>query len=221
MNAKYKFNLIAFDFDGVIVDSLAQNIKITNEVCGKYGAEIEVTKNLLQSVDCMSFDSIATKIKLPLNNFKIALQEINDKLVASYDTLMPFDGIFDTLKNLYDVDIEMIINTHNTVHAVDAFLRKHNMLYFFSDILGAETPGDKSEKMFLALENSQLCSCNAMLIGDSVSDIKNALTAGVKPAGVSWGFQNPEKLQAAGADIIFETPSDISEFIIKHCDAEI
>ena len=218
MNTKHKFSLIAFDFDGVIVDSLDLNIKITNDVCGKLGAEIKVTKDLLQSVDCMSFDSIATKIKLPLTNFKIALQEINDKLVDSYNMLMPFNGIFDTLNNLYEADIEMIINTHNTVHAVDAFLRKHNMLYFFSDILGAETPGDKSEKMSLALENSQLCSCSAILIGDSASDIKNALTAGVKAAGVSWGFQNPEKLEKAGADIIFETPSDISEYIINDLD---
>jgi phosphoglycolate phosphatase len=213
MQQNLDLKLIAFDFDGVIVDSLEQNIKITNEVCGKFGAEVQVTKDFLQSVEYMSFDNIAEKIRLPYKYFKPALDEINHKLVESYNMLTPFEGIFETLSNLYKLNIHLDINTHNTIKAVEPFLRKFNMLYFFSEILAAETPGDKAEKMFTVLDNSQICSCSAMLIGDSSGDIKDALSAGVIPAGVSWGFQNPEKLEKTGATIIFNNPEEIFEYI--------
>jgi phosphoglycolate phosphatase len=207
------FKLIAFDFDGVIADSLNENIRITNKVCSELGAEINVTSQLLQSVDCMSFETIAEKIKLPEKHYTEALKQINELLVESYIRIKPFEGIAEVISELYHNNIQIIINTHNTENAVKPFLRKENLLHYFSDILGAEVPGGKDEKMLTALENSSLCSCNAMLIGDSAGDMADAEAAGVFPAGVAWGFHNEKKLRNAGAEIIFQTPCDIIELI--------
>jgi phosphoglycolate phosphatase len=213
MPNNYPVKLIAFDFDGVIADSLNENIKITNIVCSKLGAEINVTPDLLQSVDCMSFDAIAAKIKLPHVHYSEALKQINKMLVASYCNIKPFEGICEVISELYDRKIHIIINTHNTVDAVKPFLKKHDLHHYFSEIFGAETPGGKDEKMMIALENNSLCSCSAMLIGDSVGDITDAQGAGVIPAGVAWGFQSEDKLLNAGAEIIFQTPADIPDLI--------
>ena len=49
-------------------------------------------------------------------------------------------------------------------------------------------------------------------VGDSPVDMQTARNAGVFALGVSWGFNSPESLVAAGADAIARTPSELLEY---------
>jgi phosphoglycolate phosphatase len=46
------------------------------------------------------------------------------------------------------------------------------------------------------------------MIGDSATDVKTGRAAGVRVAGVTWGFQ-PEALRAAGPDRLLDTPAEL------------
>jgi len=205
--------LIAFDFDGVIADSLQENIKTTNIACSKFGAEKTVNKDLLQNIDCMAFNTIAEKIKLPPHNYDKALNLINSMLSNSYLNIQPFAGIPEILHELYLNDMQMIIITHNTEKTVALFLEKYNLNNYFSNVLGAESPGGKDFKLMITLENEALCPCSAMMIGDSAGDMHDAIAADVIPCGVAWGFQSKQKLLQAGADIVFQKPYEIIKSI--------
>lgn len=207
--------LIAFDFDGVIVDSLRHNMQITNNACRQYGSLKDVTEKDLQQINQMSFDAVAEFIGVPRENFKPCLELINKQLVETYDALLPFPRIKEVLSKLADAGLTLIIVTHNTQYAVNAFLEKYDMASCFSLVLGAETPGEKDIKLTNGLKKLNIEPENAIMIGDSVGDIQNSIAAKVTPFGVAWGFQNAGKLSQAGAVEILQTPEDIAKFANK------
>lgn len=207
-----KLKLIAFDFDGVLVDSLYHNMQITNTACRQFGAEKEVTAVDLQNIDRMAFDDVAEFIGVPRENFKPCLDLINRQLVETYDSLLPFPGIEEALKVLSGSGLKLIIVTHNTEYAVNAFLDKYDLRSFFTLVLGAETAGEKAAKLANGLKELNISPEESVMIGDSVGDIKSAIAAEVIPFGVAWGFQNAEKLANAGAEEILQNPAEIANF---------
>ena len=213
MTINYKKTaLIAFDFDGVIVDSLQHNIKITNAACCKFGALRDVTVEDLQKIDRMAFYDVAKLIGVPEENFKPCLDLINQQLVTTYNSLIPFPGIEESLHILSESSLHLIIVTHNTEFAVNAFLKKQNMSTYFTMVMGAETKGEKSAKLASAAKEFQILPEEMIMIGDSAGDIRDAVKAGALPVGVAWGFQKPDKLLSAGAVKILNTPDEIAEF---------
>jgi len=51
------------------------------------------------------------------------------------------------------------------------------------------------------------------IVGDSVVDIKTAKNAGMIAIGASWGYGNKKDLQEAGADLIFDSPTQMSAYL--------
>jgi phosphoglycolate phosphatase len=49
------------------------------------------------------------------------------------------------------------------------------------------------------------------MVGDSVSDVREAREAGVKSIAVSWGHQSVEKLVAAAPDHVVHLPEELIE----------
>jgi len=54
-----------------------------------------------------------------------------------------------------------------------------------------------------------------LFIGDSDVDMHTGNNAGMKTAGVLWGYRSKEELLHAGAQMIASTPSDIQNFIFQ------
>ena len=204
--------VVAFDFDGVLVDSLTHNLEITNSVCKRFGAKKAITSEDLQEINAMSFDAVARFMGVPEDNFDECLKIINKHLVDTYDKLLPFDGINDAIERLYNSSLKLIIVTHNTELAVSAFLKKYNLLRYFTMILGAETLGDKDKKLLYAMDELNISPNEIVMLGDSVGDITTAMKVDVIPIGVSWGFQKAERLSSVGAKIILQKTSDIAVF---------
>jgi phosphoglycolate phosphatase len=50
-------------------------------------------------------------------------------------------------------------------------------------------------------------------LGDSGTDMKTAVSAGMYPAGALWGFRDADELRANGAKVLLKRPEDILEII--------
>ncbi len=72
--------------------------------------------------------------------------------------------------------------------------------------------------IFLALEHLQATVDGAAYLGDSVDDMQAARAAGVYaigilPAGQSWSTGLPERLYAAGADVVFASVGEVLRWL--------
>lgn len=52
-------------------------------------------------------------------------------------------------------------------------------------------------------------------VGDSDVDVFTANNAGVKMAGVSWGFRGKNELMNAGAPFVADTTEELFDYICK------
>ena len=53
-----------------------------------------------------------------------------------------------------------------------------------------------------------------LYVGDSNVDILTGHNAGLKSAGVSWGFRGRAELEAAGADYVVDTQAELAALIL-------
>ncbi len=200
---------IAFDYDGVIVDSLDANLAITNDVCVGLTGCRAVTPEDIEASDRMSFSAIADAVGVPDSARSECLDLINQRLAAAYVDLDFFPGMEDVLRRLRASGRKLYVVTHNTEVAVRGFLEMKGASDVFDGILGAEAKVEKEVKLSSLVASTGFPVSSCAMIGDSVGDLLSAKAAGVVSIGVSWGYQSRERLAATGADFILDSPEDI------------
>lgn len=52
-----------------------------------------------------------------------------------------------------------------------------------------------------------------MLVGDSATDMKTAVNAGIIPVGATWGYRPREELLASGAQHLIDTPGELLKLV--------
>lgn len=202
-------NLIAFDFDGVIGDSCAMNKKITSEICTRVAGAREVTDYDIEHLDGMSFHAIAKVIGVPESMMEECLTLIDRKLITSYPRLELFSGIAAAIEALSDAGHTMTIVTNNTAEAVVCVLNKYDLRVKFGEILGAESPGSKTEKLIALRSKNADEFAHCFMIGDSVGDIQSANSADFTSVAVGWGFQSVGRLMTANPDHVVDSPENL------------
>jgi len=202
---------LAFDYDGMIVDSLSANLRITNEVCVGLTGCRSMERSDIENLDRMSFAGIADVLGIPSEDIGRCLEEINIRLVESYSELDFFPGMEEVLRGLRGNGWDLYVVTHNTEVAVAGFLEMKGMGEVFSGLLGAETGASKEAKLVSLIESRGAAPAGCAMFGDSVGDIEAAKSAGVVSVGVSWGYQSRSRLELSSPDFIVDAPEGILE----------
>lgn len=205
MNNKF---LIAFDYDGVIVDSLDQNLLVAKQACQHLGLKSFPTLNDIEQLENMSFEDIGRQIKVPENQIKDFTAFIFDRLAQDTNTLSIFVGISDILLQMSKQHTLVVVTT-NTQKVVERFLNKHGLEKCFVRIMGDEWQGSKHEKIIRVAQQLNFEKHLVYLVGDTISDISEARLAGINSIAVTWGYQSRNKLLEKSPNYIAETPQDI------------
>ncbi len=186
MNNKF---LIAFDYDGVIVDSLNQNLLVARQACQQLGLKSFPTLNDIEQLENMSFEDIGRQIKVPEDRLKDFTSIVFDQLAQDTNTLFIFEGISDLLFQLSKQHTLVVVTT-NTQKVVERFLNKHGLEKCFVKIMGDEWQGTKHEKIIRFARQFNFEKHLVYLVGDTISDIREAKLAGINSIAVSWGYQS-------------------------------
>lgn len=202
--------MLIFDYDGVIADSLEYNLEITNRACALAAPKARLaTVADLHELSSMSFDELASLIGVKIEEIPACLVEINRLLAIPNERTKLFAGMPEVIRNAAEGQ-RLAIVSHNTEIAIEQVLSMNALRHCFSDILGAESPGDKTEQISWLLGKYQVDGKQAYMVGDSVSDIISARLAGVNSIAVSWGFQSLERLKTALPDFIVTRPQQLT-----------
>jgi phosphoglycolate phosphatase len=202
--------MLIFDYDGVIADSLEYNLAITNRACALAAPKARLaTVDDLYELSSMSFNELAGSIGVEPDEIPACLVEINRLLAIPNERTKLFAGMAEVIRTIAK-EHRLAIVSHNTEIAIDQVLSINGLRHHFADILGAESPGNKTEQIASLLEKYHVDGKKAYMVGDSVSDILSAQQAGVNSIAVSWGFQPIVRLKPALPDFIVTQPEQIS-----------
>jgi phosphoglycolate phosphatase len=197
-------NLIMFDYDGTIVDSLQVFCDACVAVFQNNGfPEFATCERALAFLDGNWFAELAAAGVSPP-----VIDELEDAFsaLASAGTPRPFQGMPELIERLGRRNTVVIV-TSSRGHDVKRVVAEHN-LNGIAEVLGADTATSKLVKIHMAREHHG-SGLKPWYVGDTVGDILEAKAAGVGSIGVGWGWQGAEKLRQAAPDFIAYSPDDL------------
>lgn len=211
MDIELKY-LIIFDYDGVIVDSLDTNLKIAARACQKIGCSVHPSQAEIERLENIAFDDLGRQIGVPENKIPKFTEIVFDLLAQNAISPPIFPGIKEVIQKLKRKSHIAIITT-NVKTAVNQVLESGGLCHDIDLVMGAEQNGSKSEKICQAIAAFNVRSSFTYMIGDAVSDIREAHKAGVNSIAVNWGYHPKEKLLQASPGHMVNAPEDIMAIV--------
>lgn len=211
-------DLIIFDLDGTLIDSLPDLADATNHMLttlGRPRIDQDAVRRLVgqgarrlveRALPGASEDVIAQGLDLFL--------DYNHHHIADRTVLYP--GVMETLDALKQRGIRMAIISNKNVALCREVISVLGAEHYFEEILGADSlPFRKPspEPVLKLLADFELAPERATLVGDSINDIAAGKGAGVVTVGCTWGYGDSEELAEADyrVDSFYEL-SDIPLF---------
>lgn len=116
------------------------------------------------------------------------------------------------LEALSAAGLEMAVLSNKPDDATRQILQRFLPDAPFRLVIGATPERPKKPDPTVALEIAVRLSLppeQFIFVGDTSIDMKTAISAGMFPVGVLWGFRPEEELIAAGAKLLLERPADL------------
>lgn len=215
-------NLVIFDLDGTLLNTIADLGKATNVALAKCGFTTHpldaypnyvgngVTKLVERALPKeYRTEEIVQKVR------KCFVEYYNDH--SAVDT-KPYPGIAQMLMRLSGMGIKLAVASNKYQEAAEALVK-----HYFAGIPWVAIEGSKDgipnkpdpSIVFEILSQSPTPKPEVMYVGDSAIDMETALRAGVEPVGVTWGFRPAAEIKAAGAYVLVDNPDDIIPLVMK------
>lgn len=198
--------LFLFDFDGVLVDSLALYEKSVNVCLERIGHNPIASREEFLDLFEDNFYSAITKRGVDVGQFMTASKAVTPTL--DYSVTRPFTDLIPVLAELKKRHGLVIISS-NSSFAIRLMLARFGFDPYFDDILGADFNFSKIEKILYVKGHYGTNGGHTFYVCDTAGDIREAREAGVKTVAVTWGWHPRERLERARPDVIIETPAEL------------
>jgi phosphoglycolate phosphatase len=193
--------VILFDFDGVIVDTFAFCHRISN-----------MRSPVAEEDYRARFEG----------NINEALKNVNRGLTPHFDFFghytpelllcRPNAELAKAIKTLARDHVLVIISS-TTTGPITEFLTLHGLRDCFKEILGNDVEKSKVKKIQGVLNRYGIEPSETVFITDTLGDIREAETCGVKSIAVSWGYHPIETLERGKPHRIVTHPEELAETI--------
>jgi phosphoglycolate phosphatase len=203
-------SLVLFDFDGVLADTLADMLRFAQEVCDELGVKHTVVQTDLSELEVMSFTTFGRACEMPEDLVDEFVRRCIGKFAEKKSPPAIFDGLGEVVRKLAESHLLAVV-TGNTEGNVCAFLEAHGLEGCVRAVYGVDMPGSKVRKILMAKSQFAAEGEAVFMVGDSMSDIREAREAGVKSIAVSWGHQSVGRLVGALPDHVVRLPEELIE----------
>ena len=215
-----KYHTVLFDLDGTITDS---GPGIMN--CVRYALE----KSDMPEADESELRAfIGPPLHEQFRDFCGITDEQAEKMVRLYRERYSgtgifenrvYDGVIPMLKSLKEAGIRILLATSKPEKFAKIIADHFAFAEYFDFIGGANMDGTRTAKQEVIEYVLEACGVSdrtdLIMVGDRRYDMEGAQKAGLASMGVLYGYGSREEIEAAGPDLIAETPADIAALILQ------
>jgi phosphoglycolate phosphatase len=212
-----RFQHVAFDLDGTLIDSRADLTAAVNHVMRTLALPELPPETLYRYVG----NGARVLVERALGPRQQHHLDAGVATFMSYygehllDATRPYPGMIEALDALVERNVHVSVLSNKPVTLSRAILDGLDLTRRFVDIIGGDSlPTRKPDPQGLlhlgALTNTP-CD-RLLLVGDSPVDVHTARNANVPFLGVAWGL-TPDVLVAAAPTNIIDRPADLISFI--------
>ena len=208
--------LVIFDLDGTLLNTISDLAHSTNFALkqnGFPGHPIEAYKFFIGNGINKLFERALPENKKNEEN----ISRVRKSFLTYYDEhntdyTKPYEGVQELLKTLQSEGYMLAVASNKYQSATEKLITKLFPEILFVAILGQrENIPVKPDPtiVFDILKISGVKPEEAIYIGDSGVDMQTASRSGVISIGVTWGFRPRSELEAAGANYIVNSVTEI------------
>jgi phosphoglycolate phosphatase len=215
-----KYDIVMFDLDGTILDTLEDLTDSLNAVFKTKGYKERTIEEVRSFVGNGVFKLIERAVPVGTSHDDIyktfmTFSEYYQKH-CSIKT-KPYEGIKEVIETLKNYGCMVVVISNKIDEAVVSLCKQHfgSLIDIaVGDKIGIPRKPNPAMVEFI-LERTGISNKKAIYIGDSEVDIETAKNAHMDGISVSWGFKDYDFLVNAGATTIVSKPSELIDLILK------
>jgi HAD superfamily hydrolase (TIGR01549 family) len=204
--------VVIFDFDGTIADTLDAIVSITNRLALEFGYK-PTTQAELTQLKNLNSKQIIKQSGISIFKLPFLIRKVKAELNKEIQRLRPISGIKQALITLKNQGNRLGILTSNSKENVVAFLETNGLQDLFDFIYSGKTIFGKSKVINNLLKQENINLEELIYVGDETRDIEAARKSHIKAIAVSWGFNSEEVLAEQNPDFLIHQPNELIEVI--------
>ncbi|MDW8294840.1 MAG: HAD-IA family hydrolase [Aquificaceae bacterium] len=203
---------VLFDLDGTLIDSyrdIGIHLNRTLKDFGKPQIDIEGVRHLIgggarELLRNFFTDGLLEEALEVFRGYYLAEPVIHTR---------PFKGIQEVLERAKDRGVRLAVVTNKMEELSRLILKELGLMDYFFLLVGGDTYSEKKPSPLPLLETLKVLGVSpreALMVGDTETDLKAGRLAGTKRGLALWGYV---KVSEEVPDYLFEKPEDMLEFM--------
>jgi phosphoglycolate phosphatase len=213
---KIEYQAILFDLDGTLLDTLADIACAANAGLRELGFPTHPVENYRRFVGDGA-GCLARRIMPEDHHDDETVERCREIIAAEYakcwaDNTKPYPGVPELLAELHERGIPMAVLSNkphdSTRTVVEGYFPDHYFKVVRGSLPSVPIKPDPAGALQIA-EELDILPGRFVYLGDTDTDMRTAVAAGMFPAGALWGFRTAEELSANGARVLVKTPQEV------------
>jgi phosphoglycolate phosphatase len=221
MNNKpgYRFDLIAFDWDGTLFDSTALIVRCIQQACADLGVTVPSEQQAAYVIGLGLHDALAHAAPgLPPERYPELGARYRHHYFERQHELVLFDGALELLHALKGRQQRIAVATGKARRGLDAALDTVQLKHLFDATRTADETASKPDPRML-LELMQECGTTperTLMIGDTTHDLQLAANAGTPCVGVSYGAHSHDAFAEFKPLFVAHSTRELHDWLMVH-----
>lgn len=205
-----RYQLVVWDFDGTLADSLPIGLRIFNQMALEHGFLQIHDPEAARRMTVLRF---IRSYKIPL----LSVPRLVRKFLVHQAESMAETGLYSHVPGMLETlrmhGFRQGIVSSNKELNIRTCLKANQIEDQFSFVIGCGGLFGKRRALKKLLRTQKVKAHEALYIGDEVRDIKAARRAGLDIAAVGWGFNNSETLARYRPTYLVDSPEQLLEIL--------
>ncbi len=217
--ANEKFEAVMFDLDGTLLDTLADLAASMNTTLARMGFPEHAVEayryHVGDGIERLARRVLPTDRQDP-DTISACVEGMREEYELHWADSKPYDGIPDLLTALTERNIRLTVFSNKPDRFTGLIIDKLLPHWHFERVAGAKdgvAPKPDPKGALNIASELAIQPQDFLYVGDTDTDMKTAVAAGMFPVGVLWGFRDGEELVQAGARKLVDHPQAIVELL--------
>ncbi|MBX3598188.1 MAG: phosphoglycolate phosphatase [Rhizobiaceae bacterium] len=210
---------VLFDLDGTLIDSAPDIHAAVVELLAAHGLPpitLDQAKSMIGNGVAKLVERAFAASGMSLSGE--ALAAVQKEMIPIYNRHLTqltrlYPGALEALQTLHNEGAKIALVTNKPQAATDEVMRHFGLGQFFGAVIGADSVVNKKpapDALYLALEKLKADRIQAVMIGDSATDVEAARNAGL-PVIIIRGGYSKVPAEELGADLVLDSLAELPD----------